>query len=98
MKKIGPDKICPYCNLADDLSRFGAVEQVQHYVIEAAQSAVYFYASNTLGSPEDRYRFLCMLHRRPFHAAFTDFQKSRGETNGCPLCEADVRFRSRSTR
>jgi hypothetical protein len=97
VKKIGPDKICPYCHLADDLTRFGAVEQVQYYVIEASQSAVYFYASNTLGSPDDQYSFLCMLHRRLFQATFTDFQMSRGKTNGCPLCEADASFRSHNS-
>ena len=98
VKKIGPDKICPYCHHADDLTRFGAIEQVQHYVIDASQSAVYFYAANTLGSPDEQYHFLCMLHRRPFQATFTDFQMNRGETNGCPLCEADALSRLRNFR
>ena len=92
VREIGPDRICPHCNITDDLRRFLGMEQIQHYVIEASRSAVYFYAANPLGSPDDQYRFLCMLHRRAFHASFAEFQQMRGETDACPLCREHREF------
>jgi hypothetical protein len=86
LKAIGPEKACPYCNDAADLSMFGSIEAVQQYVIRISYAGAYFYSSNPLGTAGQTYQWYCLRHHRPYATTFTAFLEGRGETNGCPDC------------
>jgi hypothetical protein len=77
---------CPHCHATGDLLRFGTMENLQVSVYRESGHAAYIFASNPLGSADEQYIYWCVRHRRSYEASFAEFQRTKGEANGCPLC------------
>lgn len=80
---------CPHCHSVDRLARFGSMEELQLSVYRESGHNAYFYSCNTLGTADQQYIFWCGHHRRPYEATFAEFQLTKGESNGCPLCRQE---------
>jgi hypothetical protein len=70
------------------------MEQLQVSVYHASGHGAYIYASNSLGESDQIYSFWCVRHCRSYQASFSKFQKTRGQTNGCPFCEQEEKRES----
>lgn len=87
LETLPPGKWCPHCNPVTDLARYGRMENVQVSVYNQSEEGAYFFASNPLGRADEHYTFWCIRHRRSYETSFSKFQRTRGQTNGCPFCQ-----------
>lgn len=93
LRTLPKGKGCPHCHGTNDLTQFGTMEDLQISVYHQSEKSAYFYASNHPGSPDETYRFWCVRHGRSYEATFSEFQRTKGHSNGCPLCrEVDRRL------
>jgi len=84
---IGPDKICPFCNIPEDVSRCGTVAAVQQNVESLSYSNINFIFENELRGPDDLYEFACLVHGVRFKGTYRKFLQD--PVNFCNFCAFD---------
>jgi len=84
---IGADKICPFCQIPNDMTRCGSVESVQQMVESLSYGNIEFVADNVLGRPDELYEFACLIHKFRFQETYRNF--IREPENFCFACSFD---------
>ena len=88
---IGADKICPFCNVPNDMRRCGSIAAVQQMVECLSYGNIEFISENELRGPDDLYEFACLIHQFRFKGTYRNFIRS--PENFCHICEFNKKYK-----
>jgi hypothetical protein len=89
IQQVGPERVCPYCQEAEDLKACGTINLLQKFVYSSSNQNAIVTLSQDLNSDLHEYAFYCLLHHEPYMANFKSYLESASRTNGCPRCIAE---------
>lgn len=83
---VGAKHACPFCNIPDDLGRFGSLAAIQEFVFLTSGGNAEFMPDNYLGGPDDDYGIACNIHGCINNVTWTDFIKTADTSHSCTYC------------